>query len=109
MRSFALFLLPVAVGCYSESRFQQDATVVYCNHVFDCAEGDDVAEGLLQILFGWDDSAECIEDEAGDAWDVDEDCLYDASIARECVKKLEDMDCNDVTFPGTCTDVYDCD
>jgi hypothetical protein len=108
MRSIALFLLPVAVGCYSESRFQQDSTVVYCNHVFDCAEGDNLTLALLQLA-GWDDAAECIEDQAGDAWDVDGDCLYDASIARECVKKLEDMDCGDLTAPGTCSDVYDCD
>ncbi len=107
MRSLPLFFLPIAVGCYSESRFEQEATVAYCNHVFDCAEGDNITLALLQFA-GWGNAAECIEDQAGDEWEGNEDCTYDASLARECVKKLGEMDCGDLTPPGTCSDVYDC-
>ncbi len=114
MRPLILFLV-FAVGCYPESRFEKDVTAAYCNHFFECYEGDDGALALLDLVTGWDDAAECIEEGGATSFVADDDCLYDASIARECVGQLEDLNCAAVLvpglalLPGTCLDVYDCD
>ena len=114
MPTLVLFLL-LSTGCYTEARFEKDATAAYCNHFFECLEGDESALALLDLVTGWDDAEECIEEGGRTSFVEDDDCLYDASIARECVGKLEDLNCNAAVvpglelLPGTCLDVYDCD
>jgi hypothetical protein len=114
MSKLVLFLV-LGTGCYTESRFENDAVAAYCNHFFECNEGNDNALLALELLTGWDDAEECIEEGGGTSFRGDEDCLYDASIARECVGKLEDLNCDATVIPGfallpgTCLDVYDCD
>ncbi len=115
MRPFALFLLPVVVGCYSEERFAESATRAFCTRTFECAEDDSSELELLDTLYRWDDAAECILDFDSDDWiETDPDCTYDASLARECVKKIRAEDCDDrflglIIPSGVCQDVYDCD
>ncbi|MEE2750755.1 MAG: hypothetical protein VX519_04950 [Myxococcota bacterium] len=114
MRQLVLFLV-LGVGCYPESRFEKDVTAAYCNHFFECLEGDDDALALLELVTGWDDAGECIEEGGGTTFLEEDDCLYDSSIARECVGQLEELNCDAAMvpglalLPGTCMDVYDCD
>ncbi len=115
MRPFALFLLPVAVGCYSEERFAESATAAFCNRTFECAEGDSSELDLLDLVYRWDNAHECILDVDSDDWiNHNPDCTYDASLARECVKSIRTEDCDDrllgLIIPSTvCDHVYDCD
>lgn len=102
-------LLPLAAlcACYSPETFDEDYDLAFCEKVFECEEAD----ALPFLPYG--DVAECQtfraeqrEQNGGTA--QNEECAYDAGVAKQCVEDLNTLACPSYTagsFPSSCVAV----
>jgi len=89
------------LACLAEEDFRVEADAAVCDWKADC--------------YG-EVYQDCVDDAAGSADPVDDDCAYVPRQAQQCLTGLEELACpealedpeEDFGFPSACDEVWDC-
>ena len=99
-----MFLLPLLLACApSEEKFQERFAEASCEVLLECAaDGSD--SGFSMVLF--DSQSQCVSFYSL-VWGFLGECEYDKKAAKECLKGLDDLSCDDSPESiASCEDVY---
>ena len=98
-RWIPLFL--VACGGVSQEEFDERYITAACELTIECA-----AEGSASTFFSFDSVEDC-EAFLTLFWnDAVAGCTYNADAGADCLDALDATECNDVTTPPACLEVY---
>jgi hypothetical protein len=94
-------------GCeYKEWKYQREIVRAECDYAMDCYSG------AVLTFYGWNTVEDCVVDRGPEVAAATAACVYDDKAAKDCVKALDQLACQDggdPTFPSACDQVYaDC-
>lgn len=105
-RTLALVVAVAAAGAgcsYDEWKYQQAIVEAECEYAIACYDD------AVLTFYGWNNVEDCTAERGSEYATAVLTCTYDADAAKQCVKELGELACNDgsdPSYPAVCDSVY---